>query len=527
MSIYFNWANFGPDDYPGIKGTSFNVGSTQAVGTTPSIAKNEFLIAMVTMDNTSVGTISVSGFTQLFQGVLTNTDTRTFWVGYKIAGSSETGSYTCTWNGTTVEAGWALASYFGVNTSLPIDANTFNIQDAYLSNYTSPTISPTNLNDMLLTIFMARGGSPITSYPTNINTRITPTANNNDTAYGTIVLADLPLTSNASVGGFGYSITYSDGALTASIALNSANVKTIAITSGSSWTVPQDWNSNNNIIEAIGGGGGGSSMFGYSGGGGQYAKITNFSATIGSSVPITIGQGGSGGSPGGLHYGADGTNTVFGATLVAVGGSGGNTTGTGGSGGSGSILNNGGNGWVSGVSSGGSGGGGAGGPGYTLLYGTPLYSGGNGGISNTGNRGSSYPAGGGGGGSQYLAGTGTSSSNSGGSGASSYDNAGQGGNGGSKSSGGTNGGAGIQWLLSNGASIGSGGGGGGGGSTGTNGQAGGNGGLYGGGGGSGGNGGGNGAGGAGANGIIVISYIPNPIPVANGITFQTLTVRGN
>lgn len=53
--------------------------------------------------------------------------------------------------------------------------------------------------------------------------------------------------------------------------------KVIVLTSGTSWTVPGDWNNYDNKIEAIGGGGGGSNSGGGGGGGGAYnfvKKIT-------------------------------------------------------------------------------------------------------------------------------------------------------------------------------------------------------------------------------------------------------------
>ena len=56
----------------------------------------------------------------------------------------------------------------------------------------------------------------------------------------------------------------------------------IILTSGTSWTVPADWNNANNTIEVIGGGGGGSSSAAGSqgaGGGGAYTKLTNFTLT--------------------------------------------------------------------------------------------------------------------------------------------------------------------------------------------------------------------------------------------------------
>ena len=75
----------------------------------------------------------------------------------------------------------------------------------------------------------------------------------------------------------------------------------IILTSGTSWTVPADWNNANNTIEVIGGGGGGSSSAAGSqgaGGGGAYTKLTNFTLTPSSSAFIQIGGGGAAGSAG-------------------------------------------------------------------------------------------------------------------------------------------------------------------------------------------------------------------------------------
>ncbi len=63
------------------------------------------------------------------------------------------------------------------------------------------------------------------------------------------------------------------------------------LTSGSSWTVPADWNNANNYIDAIGGGGAGGTD---GGGGGAFARKTNVALTSGSAISYRIG-GGTGG----------------------------------------------------------------------------------------------------------------------------------------------------------------------------------------------------------------------------------------
>ena len=69
----------------------------------------------------------------------------------------------------------------------------------------------------------------------------------------------------------------------------------IYLTSGSSWTVPGDWNNSDNSIEVIGGGAGGggginASVAGGGGGGGAYSKVVNL--TLSGSVAYVIGAGG-------------------------------------------------------------------------------------------------------------------------------------------------------------------------------------------------------------------------------------------
>lgn len=295
---------------------------------------------------------------------------------------------------------------------------------------------------------------------------------------------------------------------------------TIILTSGSSWSVPADWNSSNNAIHVIGGGGGGSSVDGGAGGGGgAYSMATNISLTPSGSVSYAIGSGGSFGDPngstGGDTYFCNSTSncgSIGGSAVVAgaVGGQGGQS-GTGGVGGAagsgvGPTKRSGGDGGYS-TDWGGGGGGGAGGP--------------NGGGGDGGDNDWEAGAGGGGGGGGsaggYVANSddngaagGNNSSGSGsgagggttGNGSAGSDGGGGGGGGGDAETSGGAGGNGIEWTT-----AGSGGGGGGAGSANnSNSENGGNGGLYGGGGGGAAQQGANG--GSGAQGVIIIQYTP-------------------
>lgn len=288
------------------------------------------------------------------------------------------------------------------------------------------------------------------------------------------------------------------------------STQTIFLTSGTTWTVPADWDDSNNTVHVIGGGGGGGggsygggyTRGGGGGGGGGYSRTSNFNLTPGEIITYGIGAGGAGGAAGGGSTGGNGTaggGTFFGgssygtALLRAAGGGAGLCPycGPNGLGGSGGASANG--------------------------IGSVKYAGGGGGTSlNTGSL-----QGAGGGGAAGINGNGVSGTNpSGNSGG--YGGAGDAGNGGAGGGINVGGGNGSEWA----ANVGSGGGGGGG-------QAwvGGTGGLYGAGGGGGGaNGGGSQdfAGGAGRQGLIVITYAGSPVGTpASGLICDSHDIVAN
>ena len=266
--------------------------------------------------------------------------------------------------------------------------------------------------------------------------------------------------------------------------------KIVYLTSGTSWTVPSDWNSTNNTVEVIGGGGGGatSASGGSGGGGGAYSKANNTVLAAGASVTYAVGAAGTAGVTGGDTYFNAASCAAATACAKGGGGASGTTPGAGGASGSGvgTTKNSGGIG----------GGGGFGGGGGGAAAG-PSGAGGAGGTVSAG------PGGGGGGADGGAVGTigGASAGGAGGAGA---NGGGSGGSGGAATVAGTVGSNGVEWDSTHG----SGGGGGGGGTNGTTGLAGGGGGTYGGGGGGSGGGSSTGAGGTGGAGLIVITYQP-------------------
>lgn len=124
------------------------------------------------------------------------------------------------------------------------------------------------------------------------------------------------------------------------VSTNSSSSKTIHIlTSGTSWTVPSDWNNASNEVHCIGGGGGGGGgrytsssahAGGGGGGGGGYAKKSNL--TLSGTVNYSVGAGGTFGATAG-GTGGTGGSTSFSSpfNIQANGGQGGYTTTTPGS----------------------------------------------------------------------------------------------------------------------------------------------------------------------------------------------------
>ena len=304
------------------------------------------------------------------------------------------------------------------------------------------------------------------------------------------------------------------------------------LTSGTTFTVPSDWNSSNNNIYMIGAGGGGAAgaasgnnrAAGGGGGGGAFTQLTNFTATPSSSITYAIGTSASN---------TNGGNTTWDSgTYIANGGSTGTATTTpssaGGAGGTAQTVS----GIITAAYAGGNGGAGAFGTTIATGYGSGAGGGAGGPNGVGGNGGTGFGgisqaliAGGGGGGNGGGSNGGNAAAlvfGNGGNnfagigGATTVNTAGTFGGGGSgaiNSGAGGSGGSGIDILNTLGGSGGKGGA--------SQSTAGANAGLYGGGshGGTVTTAGGLGNAGVGSQGVIFIVYVPGATPTANGNFF--------
>lgn len=104
--------------------------------------------------------------------------------------------------------------------------------------------------------------------------------------------------------------------------INGTTKKAYLLTTGTSWTVPADWNSGNNNIYLLGAGGGGATSVasgnnraaGGGGGGGGYTALTNQTLTPSAVIPYTIGTSGSNTSGGNTTFGGTAGSTLFNGT---------------------------------------------------------------------------------------------------------------------------------------------------------------------------------------------------------------------
>jgi len=322
------------------------------------------------------------------------------------------------------------------------------------------------------------------------------------------------------------------------------------LTTGTTWSVPSDWNSSINSVEAIGAGGNGavsvaSTRSGAGGGGGEYRKATNIALTPSSTINISIPAGGAGSGAAGTRMQNNSSTTVLeamnggNASGVTAGGSGTGGTGAagnydGGAGGAGATLST--------TASGGGGGGSAGPSGIGkngaagavgLSVGGGGGGGSNGGSSTAGSANSSTTGGAGGAGNGGTGGGsgGTNNGNNAGAGTNGGGGGGGGNATGATGAGGANGGVQSLWDTGVGPSGGGGGGGSAGGTGGTGIRSGGAGGTYGGGGG------GCGFSGTlqtgecdsaptGGQGLLVITYTPIIPPFSTEATDYTIGTVG-
>ena len=294
---------------------------------------------------------------------------------------------------------------------------------------TSPTLTPTATGTATPTPTQtptATGTATATATPTS-----TATSTSTSTATATSTVTATPTATPTPTA----TSTATTTATATTTPTATPTTTTSFLTSGTTFSVPADWNDNNNSIQCIGAGGGGLTRSGApGGGGGAYCRTTNVTLTPSGSVQIQIGAGGAAGASGTASW-FNGTSSTS-ASCGAAGGAGaaGNTGGPGGTTGNsigGATFAGGSGGSTGGTGSASAGGGGAAGPNGLGVNGVsaPSTTPGAGGAGDAGMGGTGGAVGGsaGGNGTEFQVSPAFGSGGGGGSGTASV-NGGQGGN---------------------------------------------------------------------------------------------------
>jgi hypothetical protein len=296
---------------------------------------------------------------------------------------SLTSSLAKTFVGNGIDYSGIILNQGGTGTLTVTGSNTFEDISASISANADSTVSFTAGTTTIFNKFTTTGllyriklsstvvGSVVTFYKAPGLTGFVDTGSNN------IIVQDIAFTPAAAVDGTDYirwhiganSLIFNSTGALAQTYVAGATHKLYVLATGSTWTVPSDFNTTKNTVHIIGGGGGGgrtsvNATGPGGGGGGGYTQISNFNPRNLTVVSYSVGAGGLGGT---VTAGGQGGTTTF-STYSAPGGNGApsGTVVTGGTGGIGATASggNGGSGAKNGSSrgQGGGGGGGAGGP---------------------------------------------------------------------------------------------------------------------------------------------------------------------
>ena len=176
MTIAFNWHNEASNSFFG-PATSLNVGSDSATGSNGTFTAGDFLLCFVTV-YANVGTITPpAGWTLIGSQQLAGSLTTGFF--YKIAGVSESGSYTFSWTGSNFCA-WGLLNYSGGASIDASGAGTFD--SGGTTNCTAVSISPTGASDTLIALWVFNQADAVTA-PGDMTQRVNLTQESGTIVY--------------------------------------------------------------------------------------------------------------------------------------------------------------------------------------------------------------------------------------------------------------------------------------------------------------------------------------------------------
>jgi len=200
VAIRFKWGN----SHNGTAGSIVNVstidiGVTNKVTNNGAFAEGDCLIAVVLVRDggSDPGAVSVPDFQTITDNYAAGIR---LWVGYRIAGASETGSYAASWaSATTPGVGWMLLAFSGVDQASPIDVSAQQHNATSTQTHPVPSITPNLENDFWLAI-EGRVGSNVPDAPSAPLTLLHDALGNSSSGRPEICAAGRQLQSTAPTG---------------------------------------------------------------------------------------------------------------------------------------------------------------------------------------------------------------------------------------------------------------------------------------------------------------------------------------
>lgn len=217
----FQWANCSANT--NVTGTTTTIGSADPAGANGAIAAGDFLLAALMLaGSTDPGAPSVAGFTTLYT-VFQSGGFGRYWVGYKIAGASESGTYAATWASSSAGATWALADY-GAAT---LDTSGGKSNASYSTGVPLPSITATGASETLVGVFMNAGAENPYTLPAAMTARSSIATTTSGVPW--IGIADVALSSSGATPVYSATMAYSSYSASVAIALAGSAPAPIAV----------------------------------------------------------------------------------------------------------------------------------------------------------------------------------------------------------------------------------------------------------------------------------------------------------
>lgn len=202
MGITFNWGNSHSGGGGSITGvTGLDIGVTNKFTNNGAFIAGSLIIAALflrcTPGTTDPGAPSVPGFTTIQDNF--HSSSGRLWVGYKIAGVSESGSYAASWANVITTAGWMLLNFSGVDQGNPIDVHAHQNNTTSTQTHEVPSVTPNFVSDYWLAI-EARVGSNVPDTPSAPLSLLYDALGNSSSGRPEICAAGAQLTSTSPTG---------------------------------------------------------------------------------------------------------------------------------------------------------------------------------------------------------------------------------------------------------------------------------------------------------------------------------------